>query len=158
MQKRKKRLSKKSDWAGKGEKDMSYDYREAIKDDIRDYLVENETIDENTDFRELEDRLNEDLLACDSVTGDCAGYVSNATSKEYVMDNIDLLNDLCEEGLAEKDVIGDWFLNEDWKKMDVSIRRSLLSECIHDVLEEKEDELEEMEDESEDEDEDLGSG
>lgn len=126
---------------------MAYDYKEAIRQDIRDYLDDNEEINSDTDFRELEDRLNDDLFCEDSVTGNGSGsYTFNReTAKEYVNENIDLLQDLCQEGFIGKDQLADWFMNDEWESMDVSIRCMLLPECLHEVLEEKQEELEELE-------------
>lgn len=126
---------------------MAYDYKEAIRQDIRDYLSDNEEIDSDTDFRELEDRLNDDLFCEDSITGNGSGsYTFNReTAKEYVNENTDLLQDLCQEGFIGKDQLADWFMNDEWESMDVSIRCMLLPECLHEVLEEKQEELEETE-------------
>lgn len=126
---------------------MAYDYKEAIRQDIRDYLDDNEEIDFDTDFRELEDRLNDDLFCEDSITGNGSGsYTFNReTAKEYVNENTDLLQDLCQEEFITKDQLADWFMNDEWEAMDVSIRCMLLPECIHEVLEEKQEELEETE-------------
>lgn len=123
---------------------MAYDYKEAIRQDIRDYLDDNEEINSDTDFRELEDRLNDDLFCEDSITGNGSGsYTFNReTAKEYVNENTDLLQDLCQEGFIGKDQLADWFMNDEWESMDVSIRCMLLPECIHEVLEEKQEELE----------------
>jgi len=132
---------------------MAYDYKEAIKQDIRDYLNGNEEIDSDTDFRELENRLNDELYCDDSITGNGSrSYTFNReTAKEYVNENTDLLKDLCDKGLITKDQLSDWFtgnewfIGSDWKAIDVSIRCMLLPECLHEVLEEKREELEETE-------------
>lgn len=51
-----------------------YDYREAVKDDVRNYIAENITIEAYKGQRdELEEMLNEDLWTADSVTGNGSG-------------------------------------------------------------------------------------
>lgn len=122
-----------------------YDYKETIRQDIREYLCDNEEINSDTDFRELEDRLNDELFCNDSITGNGSGsYTFNReTAKQYVTWNTDFLKDLCDEGLVTTEQLADWFMNDEWEAMDVSIRCMLLPECIHEVLEEKQEELEE---------------
>lgn len=115
-----------------------YDYREAVKEDIRSYIKDNVDIDEDTDRDELESALNDDLFACDSVTGNASGSYtfSRDKARNYVTDNIDLLEEACGELGTDDATVGHWFLNEDFESMDVTIRCHLLAECIHDVLDE----------------------
>lgn len=57
-------------------------------------------------------------------------------AREYVEDNLDLLHEACEELGVEDSTIGEWFMNQDYETMDVTIRCHLLSECIHSVVNE----------------------
>lgn len=115
-----------------------YDYREAICNDIRAYIDNNIDLDSNDSKEALESSLNDDLWAEDSVTGNASGsYTFNReTAKEYVEDNLDLLHESCEELGVESNTIGEWFMNQDYETMDVTIRCYLLSECIHTVINE----------------------
>lgn len=115
-----------------------YDYRKAICNDIRAYIDNNIDLDSNDNIEALESTLNDDLWAEDSVTGNASGsYTFNReTAKEYVEDNLDLLHESCEELGVESSTIGEWFMNQDYETMDVTIRCYLLSECIHTVLDE----------------------
>lgn len=116
-----------------------YDYRNAVKEDILDYIEEN--ID-YTDFEELEDleqHLNDELWTADSVTGNASGsYYCNAwRAEEAIAHNWDLLEEALQEfgGLSEAISKG-----AEW--CDVSIRCYLLGECIAAALEEIEEDFE----------------
>jgi hypothetical protein len=126
-----------------------YDYRQAIMDDIRDYIRENDirvTYDNRDD---LEEELRDSLWTEDSVTGNASGsYTFNAwQAEEYLCHNYDLLCDAFRE-----------FGYEPMEKLDspetadVIIRCYLLGECLSSVL----DELEEDDIEDEDEEDDFG--
>lgn len=121
---------------------MKYDYLEAMKSDVLDYIREEVNAGEFSDREELENKLNDDLFINDSITGNASGsYTFNSyTAKEYVFDNIDLLNEAITE-FCEDDVIGEKFLNEEWEWMDVTIRCYLLGQAISEALDDIEDEL-----------------
>ena len=121
---------------------MKYDYLEAMKSDVLDYIREEVNAGEFSDREDLENKLNDDLFINDSITGNASGsYTFNSyTAKEYVFDNIDLLNEAITE-FCEDDVIGEKFLNEEWEWMDVTIRCYLLGQAISEALDDMEDEL-----------------
>ena len=118
---------------------MAYDYRETIRDDIRDYLEENrEYIAEAVDIEDreaLEEYLNDTLWVEDGVTGNASGsYTFNrAQAKEYVEDNMEL----AVEAYREFDCINqfaDAIADEEYEAIDVTIRCYLLGEAIGEVL------------------------
>ena len=115
-----------------------YDYRAAIKDDIRAYISENIGSEELADRDTLEERLQDMLWTEDSVTGNASGSYtfSRSTAQEYVLDNIDLLEEACAELGTDGAAVGRWLLASDFESMDVTIRCYLLGECIHAVLDE----------------------
>jgi len=119
-----------------------YDYREAMKDDIRQAISENIDL---TDYRKdrdgLEEYLNDNLFCDDSVTGNASGsYTFNSyIAGEYVKDNIDLCREALQMFCVEADTIAEKFLDEDWEYFDVTIRCYLLGECISSVLDEMEE-------------------
>ena len=119
-----------------------YNYLEAMKKDIINYIRDEVITEEFSDREELENKLNDDLFINDSITGNASGsYTFNSyTAKEYVFDNIDLLNEAITE-FCEDDVIGEKFLNEEWEWMDVTIRCYLLGQAISEALDEMEDDL-----------------
>lgn len=120
-----------------------YNYLEAMKEDIKEYISNEINLADFTDRDELENSLYDDLFTEDSVTGNASGSYtfSRAQAQKYVTDNIDLLKDACEEFGTDAASVGEWFLSDDWKKMDVTIRCYLLGQAISEALDDMEDEL-----------------
>ena len=56
-----------------------YDYRDAVKEDVRNYIKDN--VDEDTDRDELVSALNDDLFACDSITSNASDSYSFSKDK-----------------------------------------------------------------------------
>lgn len=129
---------------------MMYNYSEAIKDDIRNYLDNDfdwDTVRENEmDADELKEQLNDDLWINDSVTGNASGsYTFNSyKAGEYVKENIDLCREMVNEFCIDADTVAEKFLDEDWEYFDVSIRCYLLNQCIDEVVDEYADRIEEL--------------
>ena len=79
---------------------MNYNYLEAMKEDVKEY-VKNEaelTLDDLLYNRsDLEEKLHDDLWVNDSVTGNASGsyFCNTYKSKECVLDNMDLLKEMC---------------------------------------------------------------
>ena len=120
-----------------------YNYLEAMKQDIMDYIRNEVNTSEFSSREELEESLNDDLWTVDSVTGNASGsyYCNSYKSMECVIDNIDLLNEMCTEFCIDSATIGEKFINEEWEWMDVSIRCYLLGQAISEALDDMEDEL-----------------
>lgn len=117
-----------------------YDYKEAMKEDIREH-IESDGIDVTTDDRDdIESSLYDIFWNEDGVTGNASGSYtfSRRVAQEYVMDNMDLLHEACYEFGIEDSEVGRRFLNEDYEWFDVTIRCLLLSECLNEVLNELE--------------------
>lgn len=121
-----------------------YNYYEAMKEDIKNYIAENYTAEELSEkLKEADDfseQLNDDLWTVDSVTGNGSGsYTSSrATAKEYIFSdsgNIDLLREALQEFCVEGDTIAEKFLSEEWEDFDVTIRCYILGGVINNVLE-----------------------
>ena len=109
-----------------------YNYYDAVREDIRQYIEDNE-IEVNAENREeIEERLNDDLWLADSVTGNATGsYTFNTwTAEEYICHNLDLLAEACEEFGSTPNIL------ESAERCDVTIRCYLLSQCISEVLDE----------------------
>ena len=120
---------------------MVYDYNKAIREDIREYIKDEVDLEEWRGDRDgLEEKLNDDLLTVDSVTGNGSGSYTFNTYKaeENICHNLDLLEEACDEFGCSMDVLKDGA-----EACDVTIRCYLLSGAISDVLDELEDELEE---------------
>lgn len=119
-----------------------YDYREAMTEDVKQWITDEVDLEDWTEDREgLEQQLNDDLWTVDSVTGNGSGsYTFNRVQALlYVLDNMDLLNEAFDEFATDKETIGDKFLSEDWEYFDVTIRCYLLGSVISDVLDEMEE-------------------
>lgn len=116
-----------------------YDYLEAVKEDVKNYLEENglKVTSENRD--ELEEQLNDDLFACDSVTGNGSGsYTFNTwRAEEYLCHNLDLLAEALDEFCGDVNI-----LKQGAEACDVTIRCYLLNQAISEVLDELEEEAE----------------
>lgn len=113
---------------------MAYNYHEAVKDDIREYIKENY----GSVTGKMRSVIFLNILGDDSVTGNASGsYTMNrAVAKEYVVHNIDLLNRAIDEyGFNKKD-IGERFLSEQWESLDVLIRLYLVGEYFDDIFSE----------------------
>ena len=116
---------------------MQYDYREAVKNDILDYINNNIDFKDFNDLDELEEYLNEKLWDNDSVTGNASGsYYCNAwAAEEAICHNLDLLGEALDAFGGSCDILKDGA-----EAADVTIRCYLLNECIAEALEEiKED-------------------
>lgn len=120
-----------------------YNYLEAMKNDIKEYINNEINLADYADRDELESSLNDELFTEDSVTGNASGSYtfSRAQAQEYVKDNVDLLKDAYEEFGTDAATVAEWFLSDDWEKMDVTIRCYLLGPAISEVLDDMEDEL-----------------
>lgn len=114
-----------------------YNYLEAMKNDIEEYINENINLEDYESKDELEEKLNDDLWIEDSVTGNGSGsYTFNSyKAKEYLEGNEDLVREMCKEFCIDADTIAEKFLNEDYEYFDVSVRCYLLGQAIAEVLE-----------------------
>lgn len=126
---------------------MAYDYREAVKDDVLEYINDEINFEDFDTLEELEEYLNEVLFTEDSVTGNASGSYTFSTyeAEENICHNMDLL----QEALSEFGDTEALVMDFDAEKADVIIRCYLLSECIAAALEEIEDEFEEAHEEDE---------
>ena len=114
----------------------NYDYLESMKSDIKDYIKENY---ETEDYESIsEEELHDTLWINDNVTGNASGsYTFNSyTAKEYVLDNMDLLEEMASEFGVDNETLGEKFINEEWEYFDVSIRCYLLGNAIFEALDE----------------------
>lgn len=120
-----------------------YDYREAVKSDILDYIEENYTPEEireglaNRD--EWGQQLNDDLWCCDSVTGNASGsyYCNSYKAAETIAHQWDLLL----EALMEFCCVDCNPIEKGAEWCDVTIRCYLLGECIAAALDDLEEEV-----------------
>jgi hypothetical protein len=116
-----------------------------MQEDIREYILENYTVEEIqeklSDRDDWEMELNDELFTADSVTGNGSGsYTFNSwKSREYVLDNFDLLKEAATEFCC-LDTLGEKLVDEEWEYCDVTIRCYLLNQELYSVLEDLEEE------------------
>lgn len=129
---------------------MAYDYREAVKDDVLEYINNEINFEDFDTLEELGEHLNEVLFTEDSVTGNASGsYTFNTyEAEENICHNLDLLGEALEEFGGGYDILKDGA-----EAADVTIRCYLLGECIAAALEEIEDDFNEAHEGEEDEEE-----
>lgn len=130
---------------------MAYDYREAVKDDVLEYINNEINFEDFDTLEELEEHLNEVLFTEDSVTGNASGSYTFSTyeAEENICHNLDLLKEALEEFRSG----ADYLITHGAEAADVTIRCYLLDECIAAALEEIEDDFNEAHEGEEDEEE-----
>lgn len=123
-----------------------YDYREAVKNDIIDYINDHDVKVTSSNKDEVYEQLYDEMFISDSVTGNASGsYTFNTwKAEENLCHNLDLLGEALSEFGSDPAKI-----MESPEACDVTIRCYLLSEMLGEVL----DELEEDDEEDDDEDE-----
>ena len=118
-----------------------YDYENAVRVDVLDWIRENYSNDEITEkLQERDDweqELNDELWTADSVTGNGSGsYTFNAwEAEENVCHNLDLLGEALEEFGSDMDI-----MKSGAEACDVTIRCYLLGGAINAALDELEEE------------------
>ena len=117
-----------------------YDYYQAVKDDIKQYIEDHDVKVTTSNREELESSLYDEMFISDSVTGNASGsYTFNTwQAEENLCHNLDLLKEACEEFGSDCDIL------ESAEGCDVTIRCYLLGQVLGEVL----DELEEDDEDS----------
>ena len=123
---------------------MSYNYLIATTANILRYIDDEINLRDftddhgNVDRDALVEHLNDELWTCDRVTGNVSGsYTFNRLqAREYVIDNMDLLNEAIEAFCIDAETVADNFLSENWEYFDVTIRCYVLSEAIENAVDE----------------------
>ena len=111
---------------------MAYDYLEAMKKDIREWINDNEWL---ADHELDEDELYDAVWDEDSVTGNgCWGYPEEV--KQYVLDNTALCMEALREFCVSAETVVEKFFDEDWAYLDATIRCYLLGSAIYEVIQE----------------------
>lgn len=117
-------------------------YMDQMVEDITEYVKNNVNLADYEDREDLEESLNDDLWAEDSITGNGSGsYTFNRErAKEYVLaDGVDYYREAVSEfGMSADDVAKD-FLEGNWEGIDVTIRCYLLGQAIGEVLDRMEE-------------------
>ena len=113
-----------------------YDYYEVVKNDIKEYIKENNIDVTSEDFDR--DELCDHLWVDDSVTGNGSGSYTFSTwqAEENLCHNWDLLEEALED-FGQTDVN---ILEKGAEWCDVTIRCYLLGQCMDEVIDEIEEE------------------
>ena len=123
-----------------------YNYFEAVKNAVLDYINENEIKVTTSNKDELADSLNDDLWTNDSVTGNGSGsyFFNTWKAEEALCHNLDLLGEACEEFGSTADLLKDGA-----EACDVTIRCYLLPQAISEALDELEEDDEDSDEDGE---------
>lgn len=110
-----------------------YNYKEAVKNDVKQYIEEGIDYQDYESTEELKDYLNDTLQNDGGVTRNCSNsYTCSAwQAQEYLCHNLDILAEALEQtgqGLTA--------LHEGAESCDVIIRRYVLGEAIDQALRE----------------------
>ena len=126
-----------------------YNYFEAVKNAVLDYINENEIKVTTSNKEELAEQLHDDLWANDSVTGNGSGsyFFNTWKAEEALCHNLDLLGEACEEFGSTADLLKDGA-----EACDVTIRCYLLPQAISEALDELEEDDEDEDSDDEDDD------
>ena len=127
-----------------------YDYEEAVRSDIRDYILENYDRNDLADFDDeddFKDCLIDILVDEDGVTGNANGsyYCNSYKAQEALNGNMDLLRDACEELDLSNEEVGERFLDGDFEYFDCIVRcyivtcTSVVEDVVDELLEENND-------------------
>lgn len=115
-----------------------YDYYEAVKENVLNYIKEE--VDMNgMDLDELKEQLWEDLINNDSVTGNASESYTfcRSEAQKYVEENKDLVREMCDEFEDHQRIANQW-LTDDYKLIDVCLRCYVLVNAIEMAVEELE--------------------
>ena len=126
-----------------------YNYYEAVKEDVKQYIEDHDVKVTTSNREDLEQELYNDMFISDSVTGNASGsYTFNTwKAEENLCHNLDLLKEAFSEfGEPSFDML------ESAESCDVTIRCYLLSQCLHEVLDELEEDDEDEDSDDEDSD------
>ena len=121
-----------------------YDYEEAVRSDIKDYILENYDRNDLADFDDEDDFkycLIDILVDEDGITGNASGsyYCNSYKAQEALNGNMDLLRYACEELDLSNEEVGERFLDGDFEYFDCIVRCYIVT-CTH-VIEDVVDEL-----------------
>ena len=119
-----------------------YNYLEAMKKDIINYIRDEIITEEFSDREELEQYLEDNLWIDSTITGNGGDdYTDNETSRVYLQGNEALLKEALIEFCVDKEKIVDKFFAGDYAYFDSTIRCYMLSQAISAALDDMEDEL-----------------
>lgn len=119
----------------------TYDYKQALRADIKDWILENnvikEAIEQEWTHEQLYDWLYDELWALDCITGNGAyGYAREEECEKYISSNLSLYFEAAREFCDFPTGDTPWIREKPAQHMDTTIRCYLLGECIEDAIKE----------------------
>ena len=114
-----------------------YDSKDAVKNDVLQYLDDNDIdLSEFDSEEQAAEEIYDKCFVDDAVTDNASGsYTFNrCMAKEFVVNNMDLLNEMVDAFGYTPHQIGMHFLNNDWEILDVMIRCYVLYGVVEDVV------------------------
>lgn len=113
-----------------------YNYMEAMKEDIRNYIENNINMTDYESREELEECLNDDLWTEDSVTGNGSGSYTfdREEARNNLINNEDLAEEMITKYCVKSEEVAKHLFDYEW--FDVSIRCYLLGNAIAETLDE----------------------
>lgn len=130
---------------------MSYNYRETVREDIKDYLLVNFGVAINyyydlgcEDLDEFKEKVIEDMRENDGITGSQFGYegLDREGYIKAVVDNWDLLSEAIDDlgfYFEESDYdswYNDLFVEKDWSRLDCYIRDYMVGQEAEEIIDE----------------------
>lgn len=111
-----------------------YDYKEAMRKDIRQYLKENWEEGKRIENKDR-DTLYDDMFVADGVTGNGSGSYTfdSFKAEEYVCHNLNLLGEALDEFCVDGNTLREKLTGE-WA--DVTIRCLVLGQVMDEIFEE----------------------
>ena len=120
---------------------MEYNYKEAVKSDVRDWMADNEQEWKSVHLWDLATWLSDTLFCEDSVTGNASGSytMSRYEARQNFFsdpDSDDYITEMVDDGILEEITLGEWVSSQNWEAIDVCIRCHLLDGICHDIVSE----------------------
>ena len=117
-----------------------YDYKRAVTDDVKDWIINNSDIPEEGFYDELYDWIYDEVFAEDSITGNGLNYYGTEEfCSECLSGNFDLLYDAAHEFCIDDEInilISHYEDKDLARYFDCTIRCYILMDCIYIAIEE----------------------
>lgn len=121
----------------------NFNYIEAVTDSVVDFIYNEVDSTEYENRESLSEFLNDELLCCDSVTGNASGSYtfSRYKAQQFVMADQDTVMEALKEFCVDAETIAENFLRQNWEYFDVTARCYVLGQAIEAALDSLETKL-----------------
>lgn len=118
-----------------------YNYREAVKEDVKNWMEENHEPGASKELEFDYDTVFEGCWVADEVTGNASGSYtfSRYEAKKNFFEDEDsdeYISHMIEDGFLSADELGKKIAESNWEWIDVCIRCYLLGEVVQEVIDE----------------------